>query len=82
MNVMEASKLFEKLSFEVGRRVLVPEIIDDKFIKQMGAARLLVELFSRTGIDPIAVASYALEDMNYHVAAAKLRDIARMDGPG
>lgn len=73
MNSIEAGEVFENMSFERGKQVLKPSITDRKFIIQTGASRLLVELLNRTGIDPIAVAADALEDINYHEEAAKLR---------
>ena len=67
-----ADEIFEKMAFEVGKKALNPT--DDlTFIKQYGAAKLLVGLMERTGIDPIAVAADALEDINYHDDAAALR---------
>jgi hypothetical protein len=65
---------FEKMCSVVGRRMTDSDGYHLNH-KEIGAGRLVRELFERTGCDPIAIAANALEDANFHHKAAQIRNL-------
>lgn len=70
-----ATRLLSQLAYNLGKRILKPEILDRVWRIQTGLGRMLRITHETENVDPVAATVSGVEDGNHHDLAEALRTI-------
>jgi hypothetical protein len=73
-----ATRLLGQLGYQIGKRMLRPEIMDRITRIETGLGRLLRINYETESVDPVKVSADALEDANHHDRTAAIRMVNEM----